>query len=148
MTWSYSGIPSSTPLDQVRYLIGDTDVTDQQVRDEEIEWALTQFSNIYHVASLVLRSLQSRYARMVDCTVGSISMSHGKKAEALKSKADEMDRLAKLNISVGIRAFVGGISYDARETLREDEDGIPPRFTNGQFTIKGERRYEEEDCCG
>jgi hypothetical protein len=43
MSWTYD--PSqmgSSPMMQVRYLVGDTLATDQQVQDEEINFAISQ----------------------------------------------------------------------------------------------------------
>ena len=42
MTWTYSGNPSSTERDAVRFLVGDTDTNDQLLSNEEIDYLVTQ----------------------------------------------------------------------------------------------------------
>jgi len=51
MTWTYSGNPANSSSDAVRFLIGDTDTTDQLISNEEIAYLVTVHGNIRRVAS-------------------------------------------------------------------------------------------------
>lgn len=42
MTWSYSGNPSNSKIDECRFLIGDTDKSNPIMQDEEIEYLITK----------------------------------------------------------------------------------------------------------
>ena len=44
MAWTYSGDPSSSARDAIRFLVGDTDTNDQLVTNEEIAWVNNQVS--------------------------------------------------------------------------------------------------------
>jgi len=71
MAWSYSAADlsnttSSGRLNTVRLLVGDTDTTDQQVQNEEINFSLAENNdNTYLSASWIARVISSKYARLV-----------------------------------------------------------------------------------
>ena len=46
MTWSYSGNPGASDLDHIRFLIQDTDTTDQLFSNEELTY-------LFNVADMV-----------------------------------------------------------------------------------------------
>ena len=62
MAWSYETTDLGTAtasgrLNAVRLLVGDTDITDPQVQDEEILFALAQEgNNVYYAASWVAQT--------------------------------------------------------------------------------------------
>ena len=60
--WSYSGDPASSDKDAVRFLIGDTDVDESFVTDEEINWAIANNSNVYAAAAEVAENLAAKFA--------------------------------------------------------------------------------------
>ena len=41
MSWSYSGDPSSSETDECRFLVGDTDINEPVMQDEEIQYLIT-----------------------------------------------------------------------------------------------------------
>lgn len=72
MTWTYSGDPSKTDLDKYRFLIGDNEVDEPVLQDEEITFVL----NTYATSSqdVILYNLYSAcvqyYARRVSRKLG------------------------------------------------------------------------------
>ena len=125
MSWSYSGDPSDSTLDQVRFLVGQTSTGDDVLlEDEEITWVIGQTANVYYAAQQCAKTLQSRYALEADdMKVGQTSISF----------ADRADRFAKLAVSlgqqalfVGVSPYVGGVSVSDKETQEEDTDWVPP----------------------
>lgn len=42
MSWSYSGDPTSSKIDECRFLIGDTNINAPIMQDEEIQYIITQ----------------------------------------------------------------------------------------------------------
>jgi hypothetical protein len=54
----------------VRFLVGDTDTSDQQVQDEEITFALGQtVNNIYFAGAFVAETIQAKFARIATSEV-------------------------------------------------------------------------------
>ena len=47
MSWEYQG-PSASDKDEVRFLIGDTDVEDQLLSDEEIQYLVDTWLTVPH----------------------------------------------------------------------------------------------------
>lgn len=66
MTWTYSGDPASSPLDEVRFLLGDTAQTVQSLSDQEINWLLAQQdpANTYWAAADAAEMLSTKYVRL------------------------------------------------------------------------------------
>ena len=50
MTWTYDATSIGTDLAKVRLLIGDTETTDQQMTDEEINFFIDNEQTIYKAA--------------------------------------------------------------------------------------------------
>lgn len=125
MTWSYSGDPSSSDRDAVRFLCGDTDTTNQLLTDEEIDWILTEESNVYLAAAQACGSIASTFASKADKSVGDLRISY----ESIQKQY--ADRSAKLQSRGAVRSampYAGGISKNDKETVEEDTDRVVPAF--------------------
>ena len=72
MVWSYSGDPSSSDRDALRFLIGDTDTSDQQLVNEELDYLLTEHGAVGPAGIAACRAMIGKYARLVDQSTGSI----------------------------------------------------------------------------
>ena len=114
MTWSYSGDPSSSAMDEVRFLIGDTDASSQMMSNEEIAYLVTvspdggtRYSN-YPAAISACRSLAAKYAKQIDKTVGSLSISYSQKHTQYLSLAAELQKANTTNIVPGVPLLGGG----------------------------------------
>ena len=64
MTWTYSGNPGASTLDEVRFLIQDTDTNDQQLQDEEINYLITANGDPYGAAVAACSALLARLASL------------------------------------------------------------------------------------
>ena len=135
MTWSY--VPSAlatSAKDQVRRLIGDVILTDQQIMDEEINFALTQRSSIYGAAADCCRFLQAQFSRKIDLVTQSggggalksnfsaQSLQYGKLAALYEAKAVALG---------GALPYAGGISVSDKQNQELDTDRVQPDFTVG-----------------
>jgi hypothetical protein len=124
MAWTYSGKPSSSERDQVRFLIGDTKDCDQIIQDEEIEYLLDLEGSVFRAAAMACETIAAQFSRLADEKVGDISVS-------LSQKADAYLKLAKKlrNRSSGIVfPYAGGISQTDKDTQEQDEDRVPGIF--------------------
>lgn len=94
MTWTYTADPSTSTKDAVRFLIGDTDETNQVIQDEEIYFNLGEVGGEpYRAASNTCYNLAARYtseAQSTSKSVGGLSIS-----KSFGDKASRYERLAK-----------------------------------------------------
>lgn len=107
MTWSYSGNPASSSLDEVRFLIGDTDTNNQLTTNEAITWALAQTPNTYDAAALVANSIAAVYAKQMSKTVGPLTIRYAERRDAYYALAKSL--LAMKSTASG-RAALGRIT--------------------------------------
>lgn len=135
MTWTYSGDPASVARDAVRFLIGDTDTTDQQVNDAEIAFALTQNSNQYEAAMICVAALVAKYARQVDSQIESISESASQRVTQYNALMATL-KLQSANASGGVfkaSPIITGASESANLEKLNQIDLTKPAFYPSQF---------------
>ena len=129
MAWSYSKDPSANNKDHVRFLIGDTDSTSEQLSDEEVNHTLTETtSNVYQAAILCAESLIAKYSRFADKAIGDLRNSFSQRVEHYKGLRETLRNRS------GIRAaapYAGGISVSDKNSVRLDTDRTKPAFARG-----------------
>lgn len=64
MAWSYSGNPGSSSLDLVRFLIQDTDISDQLLSNEEINYLIGAYGDPYSAAIAAVGTLIAQASRV------------------------------------------------------------------------------------
>lgn len=139
--WSYSGDPSASDLDKVRFLIGDTDDDDQQLTNEEISAMLDDNSdNAYTTAIACVEGLIAKYARKVDKSMGDLSISYGKLADNYRKMLTDLRRRATLQLCT---PWAGGISISDKETNENDSDVVQPHFKVGMHDLEDPHTDEE-----
>lgn len=142
-TWTYSGSPATSTLDQVRFLITDTDERYQKISDEEILWTIQSVGNYYSAAAICCRLIAvDRDATTV--TVGDMSESRGLTAGELMTLADNYERRAALVGSVAV-PFAGGVSVARKRENATDADRMPTRATLDEFSYRGPAWRRDED---
>jgi hypothetical protein len=129
--FTYSGDPRDSDRDAVRFLIGDTDETDQLVSDEEIAYMLLTQSPL-RVASLMATGLAKEFAgRASSKTVGSLTIKKGFE-EKSKSYASLAARLsATADKTTAFVPYAGGISSSDKQAQETDTDWEKPSFYRG-----------------
>lgn len=132
MTWSYNvAALATTPLFQVRRLIGDVKTGDQLIQDEEINWELTQWPNIYLAAAASARAIAAQFSREVDIVQGELKTNYSNKAKAFEALAQRMDVIG--GARSGGALYAGGISQADKASNVLDTDRTPPAFNRGEF---------------
>lgn len=122
MTWSYSGDPSQSELDQVRFVIGDTDSGDQLLSDEEILWLISARGSASLGAPYAAEAIAAKLARESDSSksVGDLSLS-----QSLSARSQKFYALAdRLHSQAG--------NYDP-PVVWSNNDALGPEFYVGQF---------------
>lgn len=88
----------------MRFLIGDTDTSDQLLQDAEAQYAITKYASLNSAATTgptkfdgvapaavdLCVVLASRFARLVDTTVGDIRAYYSQRAEAFRTQAKQL----------------------------------------------------------
>lgn len=120
MAWTYSGNPSSTTKDAVRFLVGDTVATEPLATDEEIAWALSIQTDIHNASALVARSIATKFATMkVSVKIGPIAEEYGNRAEFYSNRAKELESYVSQIMALDI--YAGGISKTDRDNVDPDK---------------------------
>ena len=127
MTWSYTDTALATSTkDQVRFLVGDTDTTDQQLQDEEINFVLTQEAGVYRAASQCAKNIAAKYARQV-------TRSFGGRSDQLSQLVDHYRQLAKDLWAKGtlkrMTFYAGGQSQSEKDSQAQNTDMVEPFFS-------------------
>lgn len=131
-SWTYDATAiSTTPLYQVRRLLGDVINNDQQLSDEEINFFLTLRSSVHGAAAEAARSLSAQYSRKVDVTSpGPIQTRYSTQAGSYAKLAVSLDQTAR-DRGAGITPFAGGISITDKISRQQDTDRVQPSFNIG-----------------
>jgi len=130
MSWNYSGDPSTSELDAVRYYSGQTDKHEQLVSNEEILFEIDQEPNLKLAAANVLDHLARKFSKDTDERVGDVQRSGSKLAEAFRKRADELREEVE-DDSGGGDFFFGGLSKSGNQNLESDSDARQPVFRIG-----------------
>lgn len=90
MTFSYSGDPSASDLDEVRFHLQDTDSTDPLLTDEEIEFVIDAWvdnvgTNVW-AAAICAETIAAKFAREVSVSGDGVSVG----VEALQDKYEAL----------------------------------------------------------
>lgn len=149
MAWSYDEGNLNTTnslgrLNTVRLLIGDTDTLDQQVKDEEVTFALAQANNnVYKSGAWLCRVISAKYSRNVDSEIsGALKESSSQLQEHYNALADTLEyQGSKLG---GLGALAGGITVSTVDAVRSNRNRVRPEFNMDQFKIN-EADYSNYD---
>lgn len=133
MSWTYSGDPAVDTKDTVRYLVGDTDGTDQQVTDEEILWAISSEGNLYYAAARVASGIAAHYGRQVTKWVGDMKLMADRRQKSYRDIAMQLRQRGLANLYPS----VGGTSIAAKIAEEQLPDRVTPAFVRGQFDYPG-----------
>ena len=139
MAWTYGGDPSANARDAIRFLIGDTDTTDQLLSDEEIAWVNSEASGtstgttaLYDAAYRCCLTIASKLAREADKQIGDLSVSMSQRAKAYREQASSLKELSGREGGVPI-PYAGGITISDKDIDEENSDIFRTWFSSGQF---------------
>lgn len=131
MGWSYTGDPGARDLDMVRFLLGDTDSTDPQLTDEEINAMLTVHVTAQRAAAGCANVLVAKYTRMVDKSIGDLSISYSQRAKAFKELAAQL----KADSPVVPEPFSAAMVAADKDANESDTSLVQPFFRRGMHDI-------------
>lgn len=121
MTWTYSGNPGASTLDEVRFLIQDTDTNDQLLQDEELNYLITSYGDPYSAAVAAVSALIGRLASLQSESkkVGDVSLTRVYGMQVAKYEA-----LIKYLERERFRRFPAAPIVNANSLLPTDERSV------------------------
>ena len=147
MTFSYTGDPTTSTRDEVRFLAQDTSSTDCSISDEEIDYLLGQTAgNTYMAAAMASDIIATNYSAasasgaVKSKSVGSLSISYADKATEYRTVAKTLRRQMAVGFGGAIKPYSGGISKADKGRLEADADFDQPWFSRGMHDNPGGTR--------
>lgn len=94
MSWSYSGNPKESPIDEVRFLVGDTNKNEPILQDEEIQYLIDEYgANANVLRYYVFTHAATIFARDIKRTLGPQSEDPTKRLEYFQQQAKHYEGL-------------------------------------------------------
>jgi hypothetical protein len=137
MSWNYSGDPSTSTKDAVRYYVGDTDTNEQLVQDEEINFVLNnEGGRVLQAAHFVAQTIMAKLAKKVDVTDKSSGMAirRSLKFQQYKELVASLRKKIAIHLST---PYLGGESVADKQSNEDDTDRLQPAFTRALHDVPG-----------
>ena len=128
MSWSYTADPLNNSVDELRLLIGDTNSSDPQLQDEEIQYFLTKYPSTSQASVAAVTNLIAKYSRLSDETTAELSIKWSQKAQAYRRLKDDLSDPVTSSSPV---SFGGGISITDIDTRTSNSDRFDETFQIG-----------------
>lgn len=124
MSFSYSGDPSDSNIDAVRFYLQDTDEDNPLLSDEEIEFIYDDWyevnRSLVYVASVAAETISAKFAREVSYSADGVSVSGDQLQQKYNELATSLRDMYKAQARAG-GPDVGGIFVD-----EEFDESIAP----------------------
>jgi hypothetical protein len=130
--WTWN--PGSVGVDSlytVRRLIGDVNQSDQLLSDQEIRWAISEYSNEWLAAAECARNISAGFSTQIDIVQGELKTNYSQRAKAFATLARDLEQRGFTR--GGVTAYVGGISITDKQNQVADTDRVPPQFVLAMF---------------
>jgi hypothetical protein len=137
MTWTYGGDPSANDRDEVRFLIGDTDSTDELLSDAEINYTIDTYGNNALAAAVCCEAIAAEFARQVDVRNGPAMEWASQRYKQYMDKSKELRKRAQANV----KPKFGGQSLATKDSLASDSDVPQPYFRRGMSDMAGSQSH-------
>jgi len=132
MAWTYSGNPTSSDLDAVRFYVGDTDQNDQLLQDAEINFLLSESPRPIAAAARAAQVICSKMSRLVDEKFETIDNKLSQRATAFQMLAIKLEKQALKTVGMGPPS-AGGLLVTEVEEAQRQENRVKPTFKRDQF---------------
>ncbi len=134
MGFNYSGDPSNSNLDAVRFLIGDT-TSPGDLQDAEIIYLVAAYATVGLAALAATRTLVSKFATTVDKSVGDLKISASQKFKHYLALIPVMEELIAADNPVGV--YLGGLVQSEEDSDDADSTITHPRMKVGMHDYDG-----------
>lgn len=122
-------------INNVRFLVGDTDSTNYAITNDNVAFTLAQAGNdVYSAAAICARALAAKYSVEVDTKFESVSSSYSQLSENYYKLAVRLEAQAKKFGSKGLGVpAAGGLTYSDIDANDLNNDRVQPKFKQDQF---------------
>jgi hypothetical protein len=118
-------------MDEVRFLIGDTDSAQEQLSNEEINFTLLS-KPPKAAAAECARAIAAKYARLVTRSVGDLNVTYRELQDNYAKLADRLEAASAAE-DAGTQVFAGGI-FTSDRVIQDNNTAInQPDFRRDQF---------------
>ena len=120
MSWSYSGNPADSQKDELRFILGDTNMSEPVMQDEELEYLIAEYGsnrNLLLYQSFV--RMATLFARDIKRSLGPQSEDPTERLKFFKDQANQYK--AKLSI-----AGISVPTYQYPKAFRKGLHSNPP----------------------
>jgi hypothetical protein len=129
MTASYDIAQLATSAkDQIRFALGDTDIEDFQLQDEEILFAYGLRGNVWGATAMCAEALAAKYSRLTSISADGVSQALNQKAVQFRAIAAEYQRKEVVYRAV---PTLGGVSISDMWQVLANLDRVPDIFRIG-----------------
>lgn len=127
MSWSYSGDPSSSAIDEARFMLMDTNEASPIFSDEEIQYLITKYGDNPDMLEYQLfETAATKFAQAVGRTLGPQSEDPSGRLSFYKSRADSAKKKC---VSKGLVVT----KYQYPKVFWKGMMDNPPAFGRGSF---------------
>lgn len=119
MAWTYSGDPTSSQRDATRFIIGDTDESDQLLQDAEIDYMILTHGTARLVASECCLAIAAKFARLMSRSIGGLSADFSAKH---RQYLDMAAKLMENEDAYPVSPFLSGWNSAAKEAVELQQD--------------------------
>ena len=114
----YGGNPATDTTDAVRLLIHDTSAT-PLLTDIEVDWFITQHSNVWFAAAAAATSISATYTdAIIEQRVGDLEW----KKDSGSGQYLKLAELRATGVRIGVTPYAGGISISDKDANLSDSD--------------------------
>lgn len=125
----YGGAPSPGTNDEVYFLVGDTDTTNQFLTDAEVAYLISTYGPGLLAASYAARTLSAKFASRASVSVGDVS----EQAGDLSKHFADLAAMLEAKIAAGASPTFGGVDVAKVEEAKADDSQVQPAFQRDQF---------------
>lgn len=91
MTWSYTGDPTTSPRDELRFTLQDTDTGLQLLQDEELDFLINEwmpkYDSLTYVASVAAATISRKFVGIVSVSADGVSVNTADLAQRYRDLA-------------------------------------------------------------
>jgi len=129
MAWSYGGNPVPGSLDEIRFLIGDTDSTNQLIQDGEVKYVMAQTSSSQECAAQCCEAVAAKLTGKADMSIGNVRVSFSQQAKSYMTLAVQL----RAKVSLMIMPYAGGMSQGEKDAAASNTDAVKSIFSRGMM---------------
>lgn len=133
----YSGDPSDSPQDAIRFLLGDIDNADLLLEDNEVTYLYDEAGDVFRAAADGAERIAAKLAREIDTTAEGNNYRGSQLFAHYNELAVKLRAIADRELRRGVKPYVGGISHNERKKDDADADLIKSYFRSHEHDYPG-----------